>query len=54
MPNKAVAAGGAGAVTVILVWLLGLFHLSIPPEVASAFTTLIAGAATYITPSEAG
>lgn len=53
MPNKAVAAGAAGAATIILVWVLGQFaHVSVPPEVASAFTTLIASGATYLTPHE--
>jgi len=51
MPNKAVAAGVAGAVTVILCWAVETFaKVSIPSEVASSITTLIATAATYFTP----
>lgn len=47
---KVQAAGAAGAVTVILVWIVGLLGVDIPPEVASAFTTLIAAAAGWLTP----
>lgn len=48
-PNPKVAATAiAGAVTVILVWIAGLFGLDVPPEVASAVTALIAFAAGYI------
>jgi hypothetical protein len=45
---KVAAAGAAGAVTVILVWVAGLFGLEVPSEVASAFTALIAFAAGYL------
>jgi len=41
-PTTKVAAGGAaGALTVLVVWILGLYHVSVPPEVASAITVLI-------------
>jgi hypothetical protein len=33
------AAGLGGALAVILVWVLSLFNLSPPPEVAAAFAT---------------
>jgi hypothetical protein len=35
-------AGVAGALTVILVWALSLAGVDVPPEVASALTTLLA------------
>ena len=41
--NPKVAAGGlAGGLTIILVWVAGLLGLDVPPEVASAFTLVIA------------
>jgi len=45
---KVQAAGLAGGITVILVWIAGMFGLDVPPEVASAFTTIIATGAAYI------
>ena len=45
---KVQAAGAAGAITILAVWVAGLFGLSVPPEAASAFTTLIATAAGYL------
>lgn len=45
---KVAAAGAAGAVTIILVWAVSLAGVDVPPEVASAVTTLLAFAAGYI------
>jgi hypothetical protein len=45
---KVQAAGAAGAVTVLLVWIAGMFGLEVPAEAASAFTMLVATAAGYI------
>lgn len=45
---KVQAAGWAGAATIILVWALGQFGMSVPPEVASAITTLVATVAGYL------
>lgn len=45
---KVQAAGAAGAVTVLVVWVAGLLGLDVPPEVASAFTTLVAFGAAYL------
>jgi hypothetical protein len=45
---KVQAAGVAGAVTIILVWLVELAGADVPPEVASAVTALLAFAAGYI------
>ena len=49
MVNKTVqAAGAAGALTVIVVWAAEAAGVSVPPEVASAFTTLTAFLAGYL------
>ncbi len=48
-PNpKVQAAGAAGAVTVLLVWVAGMFGLDVPAEAASAFTVLVSSAAGYL------
>jgi hypothetical protein len=48
-PTRKVAAGGvAGAATVILVWLAGMFGLEMPPEVAAALTVLLGTGAAYL------
>lgn len=40
-PTRRVAVGtAAGASTVVLVWAAGLAGIEVPPEVASAITTL--------------
>lgn len=44
---KVAAAGVAGSVTVIVVYVAGLLGLDLPPEVASAFTAVLAFAAGY-------
>lgn len=49
--NKAIGAGLAGALTIVIVWAVHQWgSIDVPPEVASAFTTIIAGAATWIVP----
>jgi hypothetical protein len=55
MPTRKVAAGGiAGAVVAILLYVLQLTLKEklppIPPEVAAALTTIVAGAIAYIVP----
>ena len=45
---KVAAGGSAMGVTVILVWIAGMFGLEVPPEVASAFTALIGAAAGWL------
>lgn len=45
---KVASAGVAGSATIILVWALGEFGVSVPPEVASAITTLLSFAAGYL------
>jgi putative flippase GtrA len=47
-PTTKVAAGGvAGALTVMVVWILGLLHVPVPPEVASAMTVIISFVTSY-------
>jgi putative flippase GtrA len=47
-PTTKVAAGGvAGALTVLAVWILGLLHVPVPPEVASAITVIISFVTSY-------
>ena len=36
--TKVAAGGAAGALTVLVVWILGLLHVLVPPDVASAIT----------------
>lgn len=39
---KAASSGVAGSVSVILIWVLSsICHITIPPEIASAFTVVI-------------
>mgnify|MGYP001607145693 CR=1 FL=1 len=45
-PNRKVGAGGlAGALSIVLVWILGQMGYSLPPEVSSGLTTIV----TFIT-----
>jgi hypothetical protein len=53
MNPKVQAAGLAGAVTVVLVWAASLANVTVPPEVASAVTTLVAVGAGYLRPAGA-
>jgi hypothetical protein len=45
--NKLTAAGIAGAVTTIGVWVAGLAGVDVAADVAAAFTTLLAVVAGY-------
>ncbi len=45
---KTGAAGLGGAVSIIVVWLLGQFDVEVSVEVASAITTVFAFAASYV------
>lgn len=45
---KIVAVGVAGSLTILLVWVAGLFGLDVPPEVASAFTVLVSSLAGWL------
>lgn len=46
--NKVATSGAAGALTVVAVWIAGLYHLEVPPEVAAAATVLISFAAGWL------
>lgn len=48
--NKAIAAGASGAATIIVMWLLGMVHITVPAEVASAATTLVATLFAWLVP----
>lgn len=47
---KVAASGITGAITIILVWIAKISGLEIPPEVASAFTTVLSFVAAYLAP----
>lgn len=53
MNAKVQAAGAAGAVTTLLVWVASLFGVDVPPEAAAAATTLFATLAGYLKPETA-
>jgi threonine/homoserine/homoserine lactone efflux protein len=46
-PNASVTAV-AGAVTIMLIWVVGIAGLAVPAEVASAFTTVAAAAILWV------
>ena len=49
-PSRPVVAGGfAGALTVLIVWGLQMAGIETPPEVASAFTTILATGVAHLT-----
>ncbi len=51
MLTPKVATGAlAGAVSVIVVWIISKFGLEVPPEMASAFTTVISAVSMYFAP----
>jgi hypothetical protein len=50
-PNKAIAAGASGAASVLIIWLVSLWGVSVPGEVASAATTLAATLFTWLVPA---
>lgn len=54
MPSRKVTAGAlAGALSVVIVWLLKeLMATNVPAEVASALTTILSLGTSYITSEE--
>jgi hypothetical protein len=46
--NKVAAAGIGGSLSVVLVWVAGMFGVEVPAEVASAITTIVAFFAGYL------
>lgn len=50
-PTPKVAVGAlAGSLSVIIVWIVGQFGINIPPEIGSAFTTVISALGSYLAP----
>lgn len=47
---KVAAATLGGAVTTLIVWVLGRLGVEVTPEVAAALATVVAFAAGYVTP----
>lgn len=53
-PTRKVGAGAiAGALSIIIVWFLGMAGVTVPPEVASAFTVLLTFAVSWFVPDQA-
>lgn len=48
-PPAMASAGAAGAFVVILVWILGTFHIQVPDTVGSAFVVLVTFVVHYLT-----
>jgi NaMN:DMB phosphoribosyltransferase len=48
---KLVTATSVGALVTVAVWLVSLSGVHVPPEVATAVVTVLAGGAGYATPS---
>lgn len=48
--QKVAAAGIGGSLSIVLIYVVGLFGLDLPPEVASAVTAIVSFAAGYVTP----
>ncbi len=48
-PKVATGALG-GALSIIVIWIIGQFGIVVPPEVSSAFTIVISTAASYFAP----
>jgi hypothetical protein len=48
LTTKVAAGGIAGAITVVVVWIRGMSHMTVPAEFASAFTVIISFAAGYV------
>ena len=52
-PNASVTAL-AGAITILVVWIVGVAGLSVPAEVGSALTTVVAGVILWVGPVTRG
>ncbi len=48
-PKVATGALG-GALSIIVIWIIGQFGIVVPPEVSSAFTIVISTASSYFAP----
>lgn len=49
--GKAVAGGFAGGVVTVGVWIVSLFGLDVPGEVAAAVTTIVGTVIVYFVPA---
>lgn len=50
-PKVSAAAGAAGASTplsIVVIWVIGLLHVTVPPEVAAAIASLLASLASLV------
>lgn len=51
-PDRKVASGGlAGALSVVLIWILNTNGVKVPPEIASAITVIVSFAVSYVVPN---
>ncbi len=51
-PDKKVSSGAlAGAVTVVLVWVLRAFDIEVPGEIGAALATIIGFGTSYLVPN---
>ncbi len=48
--NKMQASGLAGASSILVMWILGMFNVQVPAEAASAITVLFSFIAGYFAP----
>ena len=47
---KVVAATGGGTIGVLIIWVLGLAHVTVDPVVAGALTAAVAGFLAWLAP----
>lgn len=54
-PTRKTGSGAlAGAVAIILVWLIGLCGVTVPPEIAAAFATISHFTVAWLVPDAEG
>jgi glucan phosphoethanolaminetransferase (alkaline phosphatase superfamily) len=46
--TAAASSGGAASIVVVLLWILSLFKIPVPPEVAAAFVVMIGAVVHYV------
>lgn len=47
-PTRKVTGGAiAGALSIVLIWIIGQFEVKVPAEISSALTTLVTFATSY-------
>lgn len=52
--DKAIVSGIAGAAVTVLIYILSLFDIKPPAEVATAFNTIVATVMVYYIPNKGG